>query len=146
MRYKVPQNVQREDQILWFLTLRQLIILIVGFAISYGMFNFFNKHFHLYEIQQVIIWIPMAIAAAFAFIRFKGVSLTKLILLLIEQSFFRPPNRRWVQLAGSPFVSMTTPFSMNEKKKDVVATQAKDASTEKIKNLAAMLDGEKGGK
>jgi hypothetical protein len=141
MRYKVPQNVQREDQILWFLTIRQVIMLVVGFGISYSMFNHFNKYYVLYEFQQVLIWIPAGIAAAFAFVRIKGLSLLKFIFLIIEQSFFRPSRRYWQQLGGSPFVSMTQPFSYQVKKKQKAAPPPKKITPDRIKNLAAILDG-----
>ncbi len=142
MRYKVPQDVQREDQILWFITLRQLIILIIGFGISYTMFNSLNKIFVLDEISQILIWFPAGLAAAFAFLKVKGLPLFQFILLLIEQTFFRPPRRRWSQNGGSPFVSLTVPFSLKMKKKVVEKTAGKEVSTEKIKNLAAVLDGQ----
>lgn len=142
MRYKVPQDVQRADQILWFLTLQQLIMLIVGFGFSYWLFNTLNKIFILDEISQVLIWLPAGLAAAFAFVKVKGIPLFKFILLLIEQNFFRPPRRRWSQNGGTPFVSLTTPFSMKTVKKVEKDTAGKEVSREKIKNLAAILDGQ----
>jgi len=141
-RYKVPQDVQREDQILWFITLRQLIILIVGFGISYTLFNMLNKIYVLDEVSQILVWLPAGIAAAFAFLKIKGISLFKFILLIIEQASFRPGRRRWSQNGGSPFVSSTIPFRMETKKTTVAAKSDKQYSTEKVKNLAAILDGQ----
>lgn len=140
MRYKVPQNVQRADQILWFLTLPQLILLIVGFGISYWLFTTLNKIFILDQISQILVWIPGGIAAAFAFVKIKRIPLFKFILLLFEQNMFRPPRRRWSQHGGTPFVSMTLPFSFEAKKKEKKDEKGKAVSQEKIKNLAAVLD------
>ena len=140
MRYKVPQNVQREDQILWFLTLRQLIVIIVGGGISYMLFTSLNKQYELNELEQILIWIPAALALAFAFVKIKGIELTKFILLLLER-LFRPAHRRWVNHGGDPFVSMTRAFSMKKTKKEKEVPTKEEVSSEKIKNLAKILDG-----
>lgn len=140
MRYKVPQDVQRADQILWFLTLRHLITLIVGGGISYVLFTSLNKQYELNQVEQIIIWIPAALAVALAFVKIKGIGLTKLILLLLEK-LFRPPHRRWVNHGGDPFVSMTTAFTMKKEKKKKEVKIKEDVSSEKIRNLANILDG-----
>ncbi|MCF7846536.1 MAG: PrgI family protein [Candidatus Gracilibacteria bacterium] len=143
MRYKVPQNVQRADQILWFLTLRQVIILVIGGAISYLLYSGLSKQYELNTLEYILISVPAALAAAFAFLTVKGVSLPKFILLLIEQTFFRPPRRRWVMGGGEPFVSTTTPFSFREKTEPKPEASAeKDVSPEKLKNFAHVLDSE----
>jgi hypothetical protein len=135
----VPQDVQRADQILWFLTLRQVIILIVGFGISYMFFSNLNKQYDLNQVEQILIWIPGAIAAALAFVKIKGIELIKFILLLFEK-LFRPAHRKWVKHAGDPFVSMTIPFSMKKEKKEKEVIIKKDVSSDRIKNLANILD------
>ena len=140
MRFKVPQDVQRADQILWFITLPQLIILIAGGGISYLLYSSLSKSYQLGEIEIILICIPALIGAAFAFLKIKGIALFKFILLLIEQLFFRAPRRRWISGAGAPFVSMTNPFSMQKK----VVEEEKEKnplSAKNVKNLAQILDG-----
>lgn len=139
MRYKVPQNVQREDQILWFLTLRQVIMLIVGFGFSYMLWSTLRKTYELHQIETILVWLPAGICAALAFVRIKGVSLAKFILLLVEQSLFRPPKRRWQQNAGTPFVSMTTSITLKTTKK-VEAAPHEELTPKKLKELATVLD------
>ena len=143
MRYKVPQDVQREDHILWILTLKQLVIILIGGGLSYLIFVNLKKEYDLNEVENILIWLPLLISVAFAFLKIKGISLTKFILLLIEQNVFRLPKRHWCQGGGEPFVSMTTTFSMSDKKKEATVGEAKEVSQEKIKNLAKLLDGEK---
>ncbi len=140
MRFKVPQDVQREDQILWILTLRQVITLIVGFGFSYVLFSSLRKQYDLHQMEIIMIWIPAGLSAAFAFLKVKGISLGKFVLLLIEQNLFRAPRRKWVQHGGEPFISLTTPFSMKNKKKTETQAADKDVSEKKIKNIAAILD------
>jgi len=141
MQFKVPQDVQREDQILWFITIRQLAILFVGFGISYFLFVKVTKAYSLNDLESFIIWIPMGLSIAFAFLKIKNVSLLKFILLALEHFIFRARKRFW-QPAARTFVSSTIPFSITEKKKNK-KIEAKDNSDEKMKNLAKVLDGEK---
>jgi len=140
MRFKVPQNVQREDQILGPVTLRQLIVLMVTGGISYLLFTQLNELYYLNQLQQMLIWLPLAIGAAFAFVKIRGISLFKFCLLAIEQNIFLPKKRFW-QTNANAHVSMThSETSKKEEKEETKAT--KDFSTQKVKNLAALLDGE----
>jgi hypothetical protein len=141
MRFKVPQDVQREDQILWFLTLRQVVILILGFGISYTLSNSLSKQYELHQVEIILCWIPAAISATIAFLKIHGISLFKFALLLIEQTAFRQSRRRWMKHAGEPFVSMTTPFSMKTVKKQAeIDIHQEEFSSEKIRSLAKLLD------
>jgi hypothetical protein len=139
MRYKVPQDVQREDQILLFLTLRQVITLMVGFGISYSLYMFINARFFISEIEIVLILIPSAIAIAIAFVKIKSVGLFHFFLLLLELIIYRPSKRYWEQGGGTPFVSMTNNATQKKKKKKTAPLKQR-VSDEKIKNLAAILD------
>jgi len=142
MSYKVPQDVQREDQILWFMTLKQLILVMIGVGISYWIYVSLSKQYQLGTLETIMVWVPAGICAMFAFLRIKHVSLLHFILLLFEQMLFRSRNRSWVQHGGDPFISMTTRFSMkSEKKQEVLVEQ--DLSGDRIKKLAEILDGEK---
>ncbi len=142
MRYKVPQDVQREDQILWFITLRQLIILLVGFGISYLLFVNMKKKYDLTMIENAMIWIPAGIAAAFAFLRVRGIPLLQFLTLLAENIFFRRSHRHWIQNAGEPFVSMTTEVeSLQKKSKEDVAL--KEFDHVKARALAQFLNTQK---
>lgn len=142
MRYKVPQNVQREDQILWFITLRQLIILLVGFGISYTIFVKMKAKYDLTGFELFFIWLPAGIAAAFAFLKVKGIELLQFITLLIENTLFRRPRRWWIQHSGDPFVSCTTRVKSNTKK-DPQSTSTKIFDHNKAKKLADFLDDQK---
>ncbi len=141
MQFKVPQDVQREDQILWFITIRQLGILLIGFGISYFLFVKVTKAYSLNDVESFIIWIPGALSVAFAFLKIKNVSLFKFILLALEHFVFRAKRRFW-QPTMRTFVSTTTTFSTTQKaKKEKI--KIKNTSNEKMKNLAKVLDGEK---
>lgn len=144
---KVPNDVQREDQILFFITLKQLIMLLVGGGISYMLFTSITKSYDLNEFQHTLIWIPFAFSAVFAFVKIKGMTTLEVILLVFEK-IFRPPRRYWVQCAGTPFISLTTSVKLPKDKKEKEAyhpVKAKDVAPQKIKNLATLIDGANSG-
>jgi len=146
VQYKVPQDVQREDQVLWFITLKQLIILLIGFGISYTIFVNANRDAkangeELEAGTQVLIWMPAMIAAAFAFVKIKAIPLFQFILLFIENTFFRMSRRYWIAGGGDTFVSMTQDVQI--KKKEIKVTPEKEIDKKKIKSLATFLDSEK---
>jgi len=140
MRFKVPQNVQREDQIIGPMTLRQLIILMITGGTSYVMYTQLNELYYLNQLQQMLIWVPLAIGAAFAFIKIQGIGLFSFILLALEQNIFLPKRRFW-QTNASSYVSMTQ-GAKKKKEETVETTETSKFSQQKVKNLAALLDGE----
>lgn len=117
-------------------------MIIVGGGISYVLYVQMAKTYVLGSIEIALISLPACIAVAFAFVKFKGLSLIKLILLMFEQFMFRPMRRYWIQGAGEPFTSSTMTFT-EKKKKEEVKEEEKNYSEEKVKALAALLDGEK---
>ncbi len=139
MQFKVPQDVQREDQILWFITLRQLIMLFVGGGISYMIFISVSKRYTLNTIEIILVALPFLLAVAFAFVKIKGLPLFKFILLVIEASIFRAPRRYW-QTNSDVFISMTTLVSPLEKANNTTNTNPKTVEANKIKKLAALID------
>ena len=141
MQYKVPQDVQREDTILWFITIRQLILILLGGGLSYFLYIQLSKIYELTGLEIFFILIPFLITLAFAFLKIRGMSLMMFILVCAEQFIFRPSRRYWSQ-EGNILISMTTRFADNKKKKKK-AVEEKTLEDDKIKNLAAMLDGEK---
>lgn len=94
MQYKIPQNVGIEDKIVGPLSLRQLIILAVGFGVSYVLFAILSKLYELNILEYIVIAIPGLIAAAFAMIRINDIPLIKYMFLFLEFSI-KPKKRIW---------------------------------------------------
>lgn len=137
LRYKVPQDVQREDKILFFITMKQLVILMVTGGISYMLFVRLSETYILSQIAIAFIMLPFILGCAFCFVRIKGLGLTQFLLLNIEHLLL--PARRYWQPGSQQMVSSTVEFSM--KNKDTVKiVQNKNISAEKIKNLADLID------
>lgn len=137
LRYKVPQDVQREDKILFFITMKQLVILMITGGISYLLFVQLSKEYILSQVAIGFIMLPFIAGCAFCFVRIKGLSLTQFFLLNLEHLLL-PPRRYW-QAGSQEMVSSTIEFSSSDKNNEVAAP-LKNISTEKIKNLAELID------
>lgn len=140
MQFKVPQNVQREDKIVGPLTLKQLIICGIGFAIDYAIYNSLAKQYIW------VTWIlPVAIVAiitvAFAFVRPLDLSFTKYILRWIEFSFL-PRQRFWIQggaEAWPPTFATEQKATKIQKKAEAKAEQVMDKH-KKLEELSKILN------
>ncbi len=139
MRYKVPQDVQRADKIFYFLTLRQLIIMMIGGGITYLIFISVSKSYELNTFETVLTFIPMAIAAAIAFVKVKGLSLAQLTFLIVE-SMNRSPRRHWQARSDSPLVSLTQQKEKVVAKKGNYRENTSEKSTKSPEEIAKMLD------
>lgn len=86
MPVKVPQNVYIEDRIIGPITLRQIIITGIGAGISYAAWSAMSKaHGSVGIPLTVILWMPAAIAAAFAFLKINDLSLMRILFLSLER-------------------------------------------------------------
>ncbi len=106
---KVPQNVYVEDRIIGPVTLRHLIILGIGAGISYAIYALLTQGGANPGVPLTILaWSPTLVAAAFAFVKINDISLTRMILLMIEGSG-KPSVRAWAPHAGFSINIVTKP-------------------------------------
>lgn len=83
---KIPQNVYIEDRIVGPLTLRQIILIALGGGFSYVLYSMLLKTYgQLNWAVTAIVWIPLAVAAAFALVKINDLSLFRICLLVIER-------------------------------------------------------------
>ena len=143
MQFKVPTNVQREDQIVGPLTLKQLIIVGVGGGISYAIYVSLAPYF---------IWLtwlpPVAIITlltlAIAFIKPLNLSFMKWVLLWLERMLM-PQQRFWVQSSADPipsYIPKVKPTTKAEKKAEQKALTMEEKQR-KIEELSKLLDKKK---
>lgn len=119
MQFKVPQDVLREDKIVGFLTLRQLIICTLGGSITYALYTSLAKQYFV-EVWLIPVLFTALITMAFAFIRFHDVPFEKIVLLFIEYNF-KPRKRFWQKMQGDVVLSVLAPIQ-----KSAVAKEAKN--------------------
>jgi len=139
-KYKIPQNVQIEDKIFGnILTLKQLIIIGIGGAISYILYTILIRLYTLNTFEIGLLFIPAAIAVAFSFININQISLFKYMLLLLEFLFI--PRRRVWDKRSMVYLSIAS-TKINTKKRDPNTEKAltKTETLSKLDELTRMLD------
>jgi hypothetical protein len=136
MQFKVPQDVQREDQIIGPLTLRQMVILGVGGGLTYLVYIQISK---TYEIEAWLL--PVAIISsltiALAFLKIHGLPFHKFILHYIEYKFLIR-KRIWIQKSANPYISPKMAPKSKIINKKTKKTKKKDEKS--IKDLVKILN------
>lgn len=136
MQYKIPQNVGIEDKIVGPLTLRQLIILAVGFGTSYVLFAIISRIYELNILEYAIIILPGAISAAFALIRINDISLMKFFFLFLEFSI-KPKKRVWDHRGITNIVS---PDLSSSGKNEAINLNKDESAVKKAKQAANLRE------
>lgn len=137
MQCKVPQDVLRPDKIVGFLTLRQLIICMIGGGICYSLYTILSKQYFI-EIWLGPVVFVTAVTVAFAFIRYHDIPFEKLVLLFIEYKFL-PRRRAWQKMAGDPLISVfSTPRAMAAK--TLHAEESASVRHKKLQEVSRLVD------
>lgn len=103
MQFKVPQDVQRKDTIIWSLTFQQMIICGIGGGIAYAIYITLSKTYFI-EIWLPPVVIISAITLAFAFLKIHSLPFYEFLLNFLEYHLL-PRERYWIQGTGRPFIS-----------------------------------------
>jgi len=133
---KIPQNVQVEDRLIGFVTMRQVFLCLTGGGISYVIWNILKSAGLATTGSGILAWSPLAIAAAFAFIRYQNLTLLHMILLFLERGN-KPPLRTFGPRTG---------ITMNvEKYYETESTKEQkhprhSLERDKLNNLSSLLD------
>lgn len=140
---KIPQNVYIEDRIVGPLTLRQIITMAIGGGISYSMYASLAKAYgHVDLITTIIVWLPAVIAAAFAIIKINDLTLSRILLLVIER-MLKSPVRTWTPREGIS-INIKVLASQTSEKEKVKRTpaqlEADSLAHSKIQELSAVVD------
>ena len=138
MQFKVPQDVQREDQIIGPLTLKQMVILGVGGGLAYLVYIQLSRSYHI-EVWLLPVFIISALTIALAFLKIHGLPFYQFILHFIEYKFL-VKKRIWIQKTANPYISpkMATKKVKTEKKENKPARKEKS-----INDLVEILNQQK---
>lgn len=136
---KIPQNVYIEDRIVGPLTLRQIIISMLGIGFSYAIWASIAKVQGTVPLPlTIIVWIPGALAVIFSFVKINDLSLAHLLLLLLER-MNKPQTRVYGPRRGLAVSSRS--FNVPTANSKKVLAQKPQAEGE-IGKLSAFLDHE----
>ncbi len=136
---KIPQNVYIEDRIVGPLTLKQILIVAAGGGFSYAMYAMLTKATGGLSLPvTVIVWIPAAISAVFAFVKINDLSMLRIVFLMLER-VNKPVVRTWAPRKGITINIRT--FSAPDSKQTARAVEALAQKKEhRIDELSSMLD------
>ncbi len=132
---KIPQNVQVEDKLIGPITLKQVIICLVGGGTSFVLWNIFQKMGNANFVFVIIALVPFIISAAFAFVKVHGLSLLKIILLMVEKNQ-KPFVRSYGPRAGIT-INVKTFFHTQEHDK---TSTTSGVGVDKFQKLSSLLD------
>ena len=131
MRFKVPQDVQREDKIIGPLTLKQMGIVGIGGGFAYLIYVSLSKSYFM-EIWLPPVAIVSAITLAFAFLKIHNLPFHIFIMHFIEYKLL-PRQRIWIQGSGRPFIS-----TLEKEKKQQSQNKPTDLKPKKQKSIAEL--------
>lgn len=138
---KIPQNVYIEDRIVGPLTLRQIIISMLGMGFSYAVWASIEKVQGYVPLPlTILVWIPGVLAVIVSFVRINDLSITHLFFLLIER-LQKPQTRVYGPRRG---------LTVNTRSFNVPSANVKNVKGNKpqtdgdIRTLSALLDREQG--
>lgn len=114
MQYKIPVQIENEDPIFLGLSLRQLAIMMVGFAIAYGIFQSLAPQTG-WEIALLPSGVIAGITVAVAIFKYNEMTFVPFILSLVRINIF-PRERNW-QSGIDSFWSIDVWFLANEQQK-----------------------------
>lgn len=140
LQFKIPQDVQRPDKIVAFLTLKQLIICMAGGGMAYAIYVTLSKTYFI-EVWLPPVALVSLLTIATAFLKINDIPFVKFVLLTIEFIII-PRKRRWVQGAGDPFqpaFQITTKKPKHEKKSEKKQEKIKP-TIDQIDKITKILD------
>lgn len=93
MQYKIPVQIENEDPIFLGLSLRQLIIIMIGFSIAYGIFQSLSG-----AVGEKIALLPSGlvaiIAVTIAVFKVNEMTFVPFVMTLVRHGLFQK-NRVW---------------------------------------------------
>ncbi len=129
MQYKVPQNIDKPDQIVGPLTLVQFSYLAIGGALDILLNQNTNS-----SLKYPVIFIISAIALGFAFLKIQDRPLQFFISASISY-LFQPKTRIWHKMNDRPI------FQLNKATpKPVTKAPAKIYNPKDVANISGVLD------
>lgn len=135
MQYKIPVQIENEDPIVFGLSLKQLIIMMVGGAIAYGIFTSLEKNVW-WEIALIPTLIILAITLLIALFKKDEMTFFPFMLALLRFNI-NLKERSW-RAGIDSFSPLDIWIIVNTVKKEDSKVEVQDKS-QKIKTLEDTL-------
>jgi hypothetical protein len=143
-KYKIPQEVQREDRIFGPITMRRLIILCLGGGLTWLLYMKLGKSGGVTWI--VPVFFSGTLTLAFAFVEPFGMKFGKFLSRMFEYSFL-PKKRIWDKrftnnalIAYQRLQQKKWEKKQKTKENPVSVLEKKEAQRKKISSFSPLLD------
>lgn len=103
--HKVPQDVETEDKLIGFLSMKQFIFVVVGLGFGYLTFFFATK----VNVFLSIIWVPFTVVPLVLGLYQRHDQPVETYLSSAIRYYFKPRKRRWDQEGFVERVTITAP-------------------------------------
>ncbi len=131
--HKVPQDVETEDKIIGFLSLKQFIFVVVGLGFGYLMFFFATK----INVFLSLIWLPFTAVPLVLGLYQRRDQPVEVFLASAIRYYLKPRKRKWDQEGYEERVVVTVPPKVEHRyTKDFTGEEAMSRLT----GLSHMMD------
>jgi hypothetical protein len=131
--HMVPQDVEAEDKLVGFLSLKQFIMTVVGLGFGYLTFFFFTRVHPL----AALIWLPPTLAFLVLGLYQRKDQPIEVFLASAITFYFKPRKRIWTQEGHEDHVIITAPPKVEHNyTKDFTGEEA----ASRLNNLSIMMD------
>lgn len=136
MQYKIPVQIENEDPILFWLSLRQLIIIMVFLWVAYSVYQSLFPYFwsEIALIPTIIIWGIWIIIAIF---KYSEMTFVPFVLAFLR-SKINMDNRKWIKWIDS-YSALDTWYIIDDSNKKENKIDF-DEKIEKIKKIEEKLE------
>lgn len=131
--HKVPQDVEAEDKLVGFLSLKQFIMTILGLGFGYLTFFFFTKVHPV----AALIWIPPTIVCFVLGLYQRKDQPVEVFLASALRYYLKPRTRKWNQEGYEQRVVITAPPKVEHR---YTKEFSGEEATSRLSNLSRMMD------
>jgi hypothetical protein len=131
--HKVPQDVEAEDKLVGFLSLRQFIMVLVGLGFGYLTFFFFTR---IHPITA-LIWIPPTVVCLVLGLYQRKDQPVEVYLASALRFYFKPRKRKWDQEGYEERVIITAPERIQ---KQYTKNFTGEEAYSRLDNLSRLMD------
>jgi len=138
VNFKIPQDVEIEDKIFSFLTMRQLIILVIWGGIAYLNFITMAKYWFLAPAWWPASFFISVITLLIAFLKLNHLEFHRWVVLFIAR-FLVPQKRYWINNYSWSLYFDFLCKNSDKKSKNNVSENDKDQASVTFKDIVNKL-------
>lgn len=131
--HKVPQDVETEDKLIGFLSMRQFIFVVVGLGFGWLTFFFATK----INVFLSIIWVPFTVVPLVLGLYQRPDQPVEIFLASAIRYYFKPRKRKWDQEGFVQRVVVTAPPKVEHR---YTKEFSGDEAASRLERLSRLMD------